>query len=242
MEIPIIYEDSDVLVVNKPSGLIVHPDGKTEEETLCGWAVKKYPEIDGVGEPLVLSDGKEIKRHGIVHRLDRETSGVMVLSKNQDSFLHLKEQFGDRNVKKTYNAFVYGKLKEKEGVIDKPIGRSSGDFRKWTAESYTRGKEREAKTEYKVLEYGEDKDISFIEAKPFTGRTHQIRVHFKAMNNPIVCDSLYAPKRPCELGFKRLALHARILSFSLKSGEKLTLEADFPEDFSSALKELKQSV
>ena len=240
MEIPIIYEDSDVLVVNKPAGLVVHPDGKTEEETLCGWAVKMYPEMDGVGESLILSDGKEIKRPGIVHRLDRETSGAIVLSKNQDSFLFLKEQFGDRKVKKTYNAFVYGKLKEKEGVIDKPIGRSSSDFRKWSAEAYTRGKGREATTEYKVLEYG--KDISFVEAKPLTGRTHQIRVHFKAMNNPIVCDSLYAPKRSCELGFKRLALHARVLSFSLKSGEKLTLEAGLPEDFESALKELKQSV
>lgn len=239
MDITIIYEDKDVLVVNKPSGLVVHPDGKTDEETLCGWAANMYPEMKEVGEPLVLSDGKKIKRPGIVHRLDRETSGVIVMAKNQDSFLFLKEQFGSRKVKKTYNAFVYGIIKEKEGVIDRPIARSKSDFRIWSAQPGARGQSREAVTEYKVLEVG--KDVSFVEAYPKTGRTHQLRVHFKAINHPIMCDSLYAPKKPCGLGFSRLALHARVLSFSLKSGEKLTLEAEFPEDFKEALKQLKQS-
>lgn len=239
MEIPIIYEDNNVFVVNKPAGLVVHPDGKTDEETLCGWAVKQYPEMEGVGEPLVLNNGKKIYRHGIVHRLDRETSGVITLAKNQDSFLFLKEQFRERKTKKIYNTFVYGNVKEKEGVIDKPIARSKSDFRLWSAGHVARGKEREAVTEYKVLDQG--KNISYIEAIPITGRTHQIRVHFKAINYPIVCDSLYAPKKPCELGFLRLALHARVLSFSLKSGEKLTLEAELPEDFKEALKQLKQS-
>ncbi|MCH7529601.1 RluA family pseudouridine synthase [Patescibacteria group bacterium] len=241
--INIIYEDDDVLVVNKPSGLVVHSDGKTKEITLSDWAVSHYPQIKGVGESLILSDGTTVERHGIVHRLDRETSGVMVLAKNQEAFLFLKNQFEKREIKKIYNAFVYGKLKEKEGTIDKPIARSSSDFRKWSAQEGMRGKEREAVTSYTVLE--DCADASFVEITPTTGRTHQIRVHFKAINHPLVCDSLYAPKRKCLFGFDRLALHARILTTSLPKGGTATLEAELPNDFKTALTELaklKQSI
>lgn len=240
MGIKIIYENEEVVVVNKPAGLVVHSDGKTDEPTLADWALEKFPEIKDVGEPAEY-DGKIIARPGIVHRLDRETTGVIVLAKTQDSFLNLKKQFQNREIQKTYNAFVYGKMKETKGVIDRPIGKSKSDFRKWLAPSKiegsgargARGMLREAVTHYKVLKTNDD--FSFVEINPKTGRTHQIRVHFKAINYPVVCDKLYAPKRECALGFERLALHARSLTFRLQSGEIITAEADFPKDFENAL-------
>src|SRR3989338_6284428 len=149
--ITILYEDADVVVVNKPAGLVVHADGKTMEPALTDWVIENYQETKGVGEPTKLSNGKMIDRSGIVHRLDRETSGVMVVAKNQKAFEFIKKQFQERELEKTYRAFVYGEMKNDEGVIDRPLARSTGDFRKWTAEGGSRGKEREAVTEYKVL-------------------------------------------------------------------------------------------
>jgi len=227
-----IYENEEVLALNKPTGLVVHSDGKTDERTLTDWIIENYPEISGVGESAIY-DGKEIARPGIVHRIDRDTSGVIVIAKTQESFLNLKKQFQEREISKTYNAFVYGALKEDDGTIDRPIGKSKSDFRKWSAQRGARGELREAITDYKVL--NKNKDFSYVEVSPKTGRTHQIRVHFKAINHPVVCDKLYAPKRKCELGFERLALHARTLSFQLQGGETVTVEADLPEDFKQAL-------
>lgn len=244
MQIQIIHEDENIVVINKPPGLVVHGarpthlknvcrDGKTKEPTVVDWVLENYPETEDVGEPLTLSSGEVIKRPGIVHRLDRETSGVLVIAKNQESFLNLKEQFQNRTTQKTYRAFVYGEMKDEKGAIDRPIGRSSSDFRKWSAQRGARGKMREAVTEYKVLE--KKNRLSYVEISPKTGRTHQIRVHFKAINYPIVCDSLYAPKRECVLGFERLALHAYSLEFSLLNNTRLRLEAKLPDDFQKAL-------
>src|SRR3989344_6809899 len=106
--IEILFENDDVVAVNKPAGLVVHPDGKTNEPTLVDWILEKFPEIKEVGEPLILSNGEKIHRPGIVHRLDRETSGVSIIAKNQQTFLHLKDQFKNRETEKVYNAFVYG--------------------------------------------------------------------------------------------------------------------------------------
>lgn len=233
MNISVIYEDSDVLVINKPIGLVVHSDGKTKEETLVDWILEHYPRMAHVGEPFTKEDGTQILRPGIVHRLDRETSGVLMLVKNQKSFEHFKKLFQNREITKIYNAFVYGEIKNTEGIIDRSIGKSKKDFRLWSAQRGARGTLREAVTEYKVLKIS--KDFSFVEIKPKTGRTHQIRVHFKAINHPVVCDSLYAPKRPCELGFKRLALHASALEFTTISGKIITAKAKFPNDFQNAL-------
>jgi len=233
MNIKIIYEDKDIVVINKPAGLIVHSDGKTEEPTVSDWVLENYPEAEGVGEPLVLSSGEIIKRPGIVHRLDRETSGVLLVAKNQKTFLFLKEQFKNRKIEKSYRAFVYGKIKNDGGVIDRPIGRSKNDFRKWSAQRGARGRMREAVTEYKVP--WKNDEFSFVKVNPKTGRTHQIRVHFKAINHPIVCDKLYAPKRECALGFERLALHAYSLEFNLPNGERIKVEAELPEDFLSVI-------
>jgi len=127
-------------------------------------------------------------------------------------------------------------MKEEEATIDRPIGKSKSDFRKWSAQRGARGELREAVTDYKVL--NKNKDFSYLEVSPKTGRTHQIRVHLKAINYSVVCDKLYAPKRECALGFGRLALHARSITFSLINGEKVTVEADLPEDFQKALDSL----
>jgi 23S rRNA pseudouridine1911/1915/1917 synthase len=240
MKIPILYEDKDIVVINKPSGLVVHSDGKTKESTVADWVLENYPDTGDVGESMILSSGEEIKRPGIVHRLDRETSGVLIITKNQEAFLNFKKQFQSREIKKIYKAFVHGSFKEEKGVIDRPIGKSKKDFRMWSAQRGARGLMREALTEYKVLDSFKDRSsseegYSFVEVYPKTGRTHQIRVHFKAINHQIVCDKLYAPKRGCSLGFERLALHAYSIEFTNLENKKVVVIAELPADFLKAL-------
>lgn len=232
----IIYEDENVVAIDKSAGLLVHPDGKSKEETVSSWFLDKYPEVLDIGEPIILEDKTEIKKPGIVHRLDRGTSGVLILAKNQETFLFLKEQFKNRNIKKIYNAFVYDKLKETKGVIDRKIGRSANNFKLRSAQRGARGVLRDAITEYSVIT--QNKEFSFVELRPRTGRTHQLRVHLKAINHPIVCDTLYAPKRECALGFKRLALHSKSLEINISENKKILLESQFPEDFKHALEKL----
>lgn len=238
MEPAIVFENNDVLVINKPAGLIVHGDGKTTEPNLADWVIQKYPSMAEVGEPWHAPSGEMIPRPGIVHRLDRDTSGVMILAKTPEAFIHLKEQFQERHTEKLYHAFVYGLPKEDGGVIDRPIGKSRSDFRLWSAQRGARGELRDALTEWRVLKRGEDRDthdpISLLEVKPKTGRTHQIRVHLKAINYPVICDSLYAPKRLCLLGFTRTALHASMLVLRLPGGAVGRFEAPYPPDFQEA--------
>lgn len=251
----VIFENDHLIAVNKPAGLVVHGDGKTVEPSLCDWLIERWPEMRGVGEPLVLNKGQAnelvIDRPGIVHRLDRDTSGVMIVAKTQESFLFLKEQFQEREIQKTYRAIVWGLVKEDKGVIDRPIGRSKTDFRRWSAERFARGEMRPAITEYKVLnriegggtvsgEKGKTakkgqqnipQNFTYIEAYPKTGRTHQIRVHFKAISHPILCDSLYAPNHPAAFGFTRTALHAFRIKVQDVGGTEHEFEAPLPEDF-----------
>ena len=134
--------------------------------------------------------------------------------------------------------FVYGDVKDDRGTINLPISRSSGDFRKWSAQRGGKGEEREAITYFEVLKRSPDKTFAFVEAKPKTGRTHQLRVHFLAIHHPVIADSLYASSKPKLLGFERLALHARKIGFTDMKGEKITVEAPYPEDFQKALKKL----
>jgi 23S rRNA pseudouridine1911/1915/1917 synthase len=234
----IIYEDDDMLAINKPAGLMAHPDGHSEDMTVSDWTLRRYPGTEDVGEPLKLANGEIIKRPGIVHRLDRDTSGVMLIAKTHEAFLKLKEQFQGRDVKKTYNALVYGVMPEKEGTIDLPIGRSQADFRKRSAERGARGELRPSVTDYRVLGESGDGAYSFIELIPHTGRTHQIRVHLKALQRPVVCDALYAPRRICLNPPGRLALHARMISFIVPGGSELTIEAPLPEDLAAVLETL----
>lgn len=236
----ILKETGTLLFINKPAGLVVHPDGRTVEPTLCDWLVSERPDIAGVGEPLELSNGTTIDRPGIVHRLDRDTSGVMVVAKTQEAFLHVKEQFKQHSVQKIYHAFVYGNIIEDEGVIDRPIGKSKNDFRQWSATRGARGILRDAVTNFSVLKRGtvDGEAVALIEARPQTGRTHQIRVHMKAFNHPLVGDTLYAPNRPALLGFTRTALHALSLSVADIDGEVITVEAPYPEDFAATVDNL----
>jgi 23S rRNA pseudouridine1911/1915/1917 synthase len=238
MEPVILYEDNEVLALGKPAGLVVHSDGKTVEKTLVDWIVKNYPDIKDVGEPAKTSTGEIVPRPGIVHRLDRETSGVMLVAKTEESFQNLKKQFQNHEIKKTYEAFVCGEVKNDEGIIDRPISRSSKDFRAWTAQRGGRGEEREAITEYKVLNRKDG--YSFVQVTPKTGRTHQIRVHFKAINYPLVADTLYGKGRENSLGFQRLALHSKQVSFKGLKGEDHVVTAPYPEDFVAGLEALQR--
>ncbi len=250
MNITILYEDDEVLAVNKPAGLVVHPDGRTKEPTLADWLLEKYPSIRGVGESIPLTNGGVIEKWGIVHRIDRDTSGVLLVAKTQASFLNLKSQFQARTIKKSYRTIAQGIFKEKSGTIKKPIGRSTSDFRRWSAEYGARGEMRDAVTDYHVLGEGEVKEVygqaanqlirklSYLEVSPHTGRTHQIRVHLKAIGHPILCDALYAPKSPCFLGFDRTALHAFSAAFKGLDGVEHRVEAPLPTDFRHGLAEL----
>ena len=234
MDITILYEDRVFLVLNKPAGLIVHGDGKTKGASVSEWLLSHYPGIKNVGEPWISQNGETIHRPGIVHRLDKDTSGVLAIAKDQDTFNFLKSQFKQRTVDKIYHAFVYGEVKEDGGTIDRPIARSRKDFRLWSAQRGARGEAREAVTQFRVIKRGNG--FSFLEVCPKTGRTHQIRVHLKAINHPVVCDALYAPKRECSLGFKRLALHASSLTLTMPNEKKETFKAEFPQDFEGAIK------
>jgi 23S rRNA pseudouridine1911/1915/1917 synthase len=270
-KITILFEDNDVLVINKPAGLAVHADVRTlTEASVASFILENYPKIKNVGEPMEVEvaggptspDGLRrankkinIPRPGIVHRLDKETSGVLIIAKNQKTFESLKEQFQNHTIKKVYRAFVYGFVSDpkaslatgKRGTIDAPIGRSPRDIRMWTAGRGAREPLREAVTEYTVLnrfsDVSQDDDtkptlehqFSYIEAYPKTGRTHQIRVHMRYINHPVVSDPLYRGAKEMALGMKRLALHAYSITFRLPNGMSHTVEAPPPADFKKVI-------
>ncbi len=239
-KIGILHKDKNILAINKPAGLSVHGDGKSDGITLADLLVEEYPELKDVGDEPEL-------RPGIVHRLDRETTGVMLIARNQLTFEFLKEQFKNHKIKKIYYAYTYGWIKNDHGTINMPIGRSSNNIRMWTAGKGKRGTIRQALTDYEVLKRlpeekfnnketrgngsTEEGTFTFVKLMPKTGRTHQLRVHLKYINHPIVSDSLYAAGRLPALGFLRTALHAASIAFTLPSGKNLTIEAPFPEDF-----------
>lgn len=233
----IIYENRDVLVINKPAGINVHPDTTHKTGTLIQEILKTHPEIKGIGDPAIGGTSEPNIRPGIVHRLDKDTSGVMIITKNQPAFEYLKKQFVERKIKKTYIALVAGKLNQKNGVIDLPIGRSKSPLRR-LASPKARGKLREALTEYKVLETFSG--YTLVEVYPKTGRTHQIRVHFKAIGHPIVCDKLYSKNPICPYGLSRQFLHAYSLELTLPDKSQNRFEADLPDDLQKVLRELRE--
>lgn len=238
VSIKTVYEDRDFVILNKPAGVLVHEAraGKNkplEEPTIVSWLIAKYPEIAGVGD-----NSKE--RPGIVHRLDRETSGVMVAARNQAAFLYLKKLFQESRVKKAYIALVLGRVSDSSGVIDKPIGLKPGTTKR-TIRVDNAKMVKPAKTNYRVLKelcLG-NQDFSLIEARPETGRTHQIRVHFLSIGHPVVGDKLYGGKAPIEsaraLGLDRQALHAESIEFTSRDGNRIRASADLPPDLERAL-------
>ena len=238
----VLYENDDVLVINKPAGLVVHGDGRGDYYSLADWVTEHHPALVGVGEHMEWTDQKtnevvKIPRPGIVHRLDKETSGVMILAKNDRSFGYLKKQFLEHKIQKTYRAFLYGHVTKDMGTIDAPIGRNSGDIRKWVAGRGGHTAIREANTQYRVINRGKDSSgekVTYVEAYPMTGRTHQLRAHFVYINHPIVADYLYAGQKPKLLGFDRVALHSMKLKISISPGNVHVFEAPLPADFVSA--------
>lgn len=239
MQIDILYEDDNVVAINKPSGLMTHPDGRSSEDTASDWFARTYPKSAEVGETQKLQNGTEILRPGIVHRLDRETSGVLVFAKTQQAHEMLKEAFQNHIAQKTYLAFIYGVPKERKGIINFPIGRSNKDFRLRSAQPKAKGVLRDAVTRWSIV--SDNGTHSLITAMPETGRTHQIRVHMKAIHHPIVCDALYAPKAKPDLGFNRLGLHAWKLEIHLASGESKILIAPVPEDLAQAMRKFQHT-
>jgi 23S rRNA pseudouridine1911/1915/1917 synthase len=236
----ILYEDEDVLVINKPEGWMVHEDGKeTDTPIVVEWFLRRAPEAAGVGEPAYAKDGTILNRAGIVHRLDRETSGVLILAKTQDAHKFLKKQFKDRKVYKEYRAFVYGRIHDRWGTINRPIGRSTKDHRLRSAMKGAKGQLRDAVTELERIGVGEynGEPFSYLKLIPKTGRTHQLRVHLRAVDRPIVNDGLYGEyvkDKSNNLGLKRMALHAHQLEIMLPNGQNERFIALVPQEFEDA--------
>jgi 23S rRNA pseudouridine1911/1915/1917 synthase len=241
----ILFQDDDVMVINKPYGWLVHEDGHNAAPAVVEWFCKQVPEARGVGEPGYSSKGEELDRSGVVHRLDRDTSGVMILAKNQAAHQNLKQQFKDRLVYKEYRAFVHGRLNDRWGTINRPIGRSVKDHRRRSAERGAKGVLREAITDFERIGLGEyeDEPFSYVKLMPKTGRTHQLRAHLRAIDRPIVGDTLYAEykkDRSNHLAMDRMALHAHILELVLPGGTKERFIAPMPKEFDDAAERIAE--
>lgn len=233
--IQVVYEDKNFLAVNKPAGILVHGVyGKTKEPTLVDWLLKNYPEVKVVGDDFE-------NRPGIVHRLDKETSGILLVAKNQQYFEYLKELFQNHQVKKVYLALVKGRVSPKAGMIEKPIGLKPGTVKR-TVFTNRAKMVKPAVTEYKVRKYLPRRQAglpkySLLEVIPKTGRTHQIRVHLASLGHPVVGDVLYGGGKVSNL--KRLFLHAHSLEFASEPGKRLKLVADLPPDLTAYLASAK---
>ncbi len=235
-KIQIIHEEKDFVIINKPAGLITHSDGRKKEEvdSVASQILKLYPQTKDVGE----KDDK-FERHGIVHRLDSDTSGVMIIALNQEFYTYIKEQFKSHKVEKEYRTLVYGHFKSPKGCIQESIGRSQSDFRKYVCGRFARGELREAVTYFEVLKEFEKKGVkyAYVSVKPKTGRTHQIRVHMKHINHGILADRLYMPNHKDNLGLKRQALHAFKITFTDRANKDRAFEAPLSLDIGHVLKQ-----
>ena len=234
MEIKIIYEDKDVLVADKPTRIVVFPEGeslKSGEKTLIDELVEKYPELKNVAEA---------PRYGIVHRLDKDTSGVLLVAKSNEALIFLQKQFKNRGVEKKYMCLVEGTVENDSGRIETLIARAKGDPRKQRAYSAINApaSAREAITEYKVVE--RFKDYTLLEVEIKTGRRHQIRCHFSYLKHPVAGDKLYGFKNSkTPAGLTRQFLHAQKLKIQLPSGKIQEFISELPEELNNILKILK---
>ena len=233
MELKIIYEDNDLLVVDKPAGVIVFPEAPipVEEKTLIDYLLKKYPDLKNAGK---------MPRYGIVHRLDKDTSGILLVAKNDKALDFFQKQFKDKKVTKKYSALIVGNLKNEKGTIETLIGRSPKDKRKQKVylihEPKAIGK-RKAVTKYKVLE--RFKNYTLIEVEPETGRKHQIRCHLSYLGHPIAGDKMYSFKnQPCPKDLNRQFLHAGYVKIQLPDKKIKELKSELPEDLKGILKNL----
>lgn len=212
----IVYEDEDLLVIDKPAGLTVHPAPGHKQDTLVNALLALYPSLPG-----------EMPRPGIIHRLDKDTSGLLIVAKNLRAYNFLSQQFKERRIIKRYLVLVKGKVLPEEGVIEAPIARHPRR-RKQMAIIWT-GKE--AITAYKVIKYF--KEFTLLEVSPKTGRTHQIRVHLSSLGYPVVGDEVYGIKSPL---FKRQFIHAHFIKFLSPKGKEIELTSPLPPDLEEGLR------
>jgi len=230
----IIFQSKNFLIINKPAGLLVHKsvlnrdDLGRDEDTLVDWLLKNYPQIKNIGDDIK-------NRPGIVHRLDRETSGVMIIPLNQDYFDYFKKLFQEHGIQKTYTALVYGLIRSEKGIINKPIGIKSGTTRRSVHSSKMA---KEAITEFEVIKRLKIKgqDLTLVKVYPKTGRTHQIRVHLASIHCPVVGDKLYGRKKGIFEDLERQFLHASEIEFKDKKGKLLKFKAALPKNLDSFLK------
>ena len=220
----IVYEDGDLLVVDKPAGLAVHPSPGHAGGTLVNAVLAHCTDLSGIGGE---------RRPGIVHRLDKDTSGLIIVAKHDAAHLSLARQLKERRVEKTYVALVEGRVQPPEGVIDAPIARDPRHRRRMAVVAGG----REARTRYRLLREVDGR--SLVEVRPETGRTHQIRVHFSALGHPLVGDPVYGRRKAASL-VGRQFLHATRLAFRHpRTGERLELEAPLADDLTRALAEIE---
>jgi 23S rRNA pseudouridine1911/1915/1917 synthase len=217
----ILFEDDNLIVINKPAGLVVHPGAGHREHTLVNALLNHCPTLSGIG-------GKE--RPGIVHRLDKDTSGCLVVAKNDLAHRELSRQFAQRLIEKIYLTLVAGKLRKQTGVIEQKIGRHPVHRQRMSVAS-PRG--RAARTEYRVVRTGDK--VSLVECRLHSGRTHQVRVHLHHLGHPVLGDKVYGARSSKD--FPRQMLHAWKLAFRYPgSGELKSFEAPLPDDFATAMK------
>lgn len=234
IEIPVLYEDEHLIALNKPAGLQTHPVRQQARDTVAHFISSRYPALSGIGgDPL---------RPGIVHRLDRETSGALLIAKTEESFEEFKKLFKARAIEKTYIALVYGNMSVLEGRVDKPLLQRSGALKRVVLESSAAPREaREALTLYRVI--ARYRDFDLLSVNPQTGRTHQIRAHVASVGNPLVGDKLYAwkPMRRGERFFSdRQMLHASRIKFELFSKTYVFI-APVPSDFRALLRSIDET-
>jgi 23S rRNA pseudouridine1911/1915/1917 synthase len=228
----IVYEDDDVIVIDKPAGLVVHPAAGHDSGTLVNALLGHLPDLGSAG-----GIGGEV-RPGIVHRLDKDTSGLIIAAKNDRALQFLQAQFKARTIKKMYLALVEGCVEPREGIIDAPIGRSPiGRSHAGRKKMAVTREGRSALTRYRVRQIFRQPDLSLVEAYPETGRTHQIRVHFAWLKHPLVGDELYGRQKPV-VPIERHFLHAASLTLTLPNGAARTFTSDLPGDLRRVLEQL----
>ena len=225
-KIPVVHKDDDFIIIDKPSGIIVHaPNAKYSGPTVVNFLLKKFPEIAGVGDP---------RRPGIVHRLDQDVSGIMVVARNKKSYAHLRSAFQSRTVKKIYLGLAHGRLEQDAGEINFKIARSVRRARMAARPESQEGKE--ALTRYLALRRFPNFTLAEIEI--MTGRTHQIRAHFFAIGHALAGDALYRAKRPGKIKIPRLFLHSTYLGFYGMDKKWREYRSELPEELQSFLKTL----
>ncbi|MFA5131775.1 MAG: RluA family pseudouridine synthase [Candidatus Paceibacterota bacterium] len=224
MKIPVIFEDTNILVINKPSGVVVHPFDFSEEETVLDFLHTHAPEMFSINNAITLQDGREISLGGIVHKLDRDTSGVMVIAKNEEIYSELKEQFRNHTTQKEYVALVEGIMEKDSFRINAPLGRGKKEYKQSTNPVNPRGELREAITDVEVIERRECSAL--VKLIPKTGRTHQLRAHMTSIGHPIVGDVAYGST----VESSRILLHAKSLRFMV-NGKECRFEAGEMEEF-----------